>query len=374
MIAPGGTIGILGGGQLGRMLAMAARSMGYRVRALDPDPLACARGVVDELITASFDDAQGALRLATGCDVVTLEIERIGADALAAVQSVCPVRPGSGVLAMVQDRAVQKAWLEGCGVPVGPWRAASDAAGVVAACAAFGGDAFVKARRDGYDGRGQVRVESAAEASAAFGLVGPCVVEQALPIDAQVSVMVARRPSGEIAVFPLAQNHHEERILAWSVTPAPVSEPIRARAEEIGRVLAERSALEGILAVELFVIGDDLLVNELAPRPHNSFHATERACVTSQFEQQIRAICDLPLGSTELLCPAAIANVLGDAWIGPDGAPRDPDWASALAIAGVRAHVYGKAPRAGRKMGHLSAVGATSGDALARARQALAAL
>ena len=371
MIPPGRTIGILGGGQLGRMTAIAARSLGYGVAVLDPDPACPARGVADRVITADFDDELAAAWLARGVDVVTFEIEKLGLAALAAAAQRAPVRPGPAVLEIIQDRGRQRAWLARAGLPQGPWATAETPDEVRAACARFGGDAFVKARFGGYDGRGQVRVNGAPPTDAALRGLGGVVVEQALPLAAELSVMVARRPSGEIAVFPPALNHHEDRILAWSAIPAPLPAAVLAEAEAIAREIATQIALEGLLAIELFWLPDgSLRVNELAPRPHNSFHATERACVTSQFEQHVRAVCDLPLGSTALVQPTAIANLLGDLWEG--GPPR---FDAALALPGVRLHLYGKAEaRPGRKMGHLSAVGETPEAAAAHVLKAANAL
>lgn len=372
-ILPGATIGVLGGGQLGRMVAMAARNLGYRVNALDPDPQCAARGVVDETITATFDDELAAAWLARRCDVVTLEIEKIAIPVLDAAAARAPVRPGAEILAMVQDRGRQKQWLADHGFPLGRWRRCADAASVAATCAEYGDQAFVKATFGGYDGRGQVEVRDAAGAATAFADLGgvPVVVEAALPLDLELSVMVARRPSGEVAVFPPSLNHHEQRILAWSVLPAPLPAPLLAQAEEIARGIALASRIEGVLAIELFVSNGRILVNELAPRPHNSFHATERGTVTSQFEQLVRAVCDLPLGDTRVTTPTAIVNLLGDAWLGL----RPPDLAGALALPGVRLHLYGKSDaRPGRKMGHLSAIGATPEEAVATARRAEAVL
>jgi 5-(carboxyamino)imidazole ribonucleotide synthase len=240
--------------------------------------------------------------------------------------------------------------------------------------AAIGGAAFAKLCTGGYDGRGQARLAVPDEAERAWHAIGerPCVVERALDLEAELSVMVARRPGGEMAVYPPALNHHEQRILDWSVLPGPIPPPVAARATELARGIAEAIGVEGLLAIELFLTrGGELLVNELAPRPHNTFHATERACVTSQFEQHVRAVCDLPLGSTEVVRPAAIVNLLGDLWSG-DAPPRLD---RALAIPGVRVHLYGKrGARPGRKMGHLSAIGATAEEAVETVRRAKAAL
>jgi 5-(carboxyamino)imidazole ribonucleotide synthase len=371
-IRPGKTIGILGGGQLGRMMAMAARSLGYGVHALDPDPACAARGVVDQCLAARFDDELAAAWFARGCDVVTLEIEKVSTAVLEAASRYAPVRPGVAILETVQDRGRQRAWLSKHGFPLGPWRHATSQAEIDASVRMLGGRCFVKACHGGYDGRGQVEVDGSADG--AWDALGgaPVVVEQALDLEAELSVMVARRPGGETVVFPPALNHHENRILAWSVMPAPLPREILDSAVEIARGIAENFQLEGVLAIEMFLVRDGrLLVNELAPRPHNSFHATERACLTSQFEQAVRAACDLPLGSTALVQPTAIVNLLGEVWLGSS----PPDFAAALALPGTRLHLYGKSEaRKGRKMGHLSAVGESPEHAVAAARRALAAL
>ena len=371
-IAPGSTIGILGGGQLGRMTAMAARTLGYHVHVLDPDGDCAASGVADRVVAAKFDDADAAADLARQCDVVTLEIEQIGVDALAAAERHAPVRPRPFILAVVQDRAKQKRWLADHKFPIGPHRVV-ESAGALAEAAVALGPLFVKACCGGYDGRSQARVAAAGEADEAWTSLGGriSVAEQALDLEAELSVMVARRPSGETRVYPPALNFHERQILSWSVIPAPLPERTLRDAEAIARGIAAALELEGILAVELFLLRDGtLLVNELAPRPHNSFHETEVACSTSQFEQIVRAVCDLPLGDTAVLRPGAIYNLFGDLWL--SGAPA---FAPALARPGVRLHLYGKrGARAGRKMGHLSAIGRTADEALATVREAAATL
>ncbi|HET9425255.1 MAG TPA: 5-(carboxyamino)imidazole ribonucleotide synthase [Gemmatimonadaceae bacterium] len=371
-IAPGGTIGILGGGQLGRMTAMAARSMGFSVHVLDPDPHCPARYVADRCITASFDDADAAADLARNCDVVTLEIEQIGVDALAAAKSHAPVRPGAAVLAIIQDRASQKRWLREHGHPIGEYADVTSAADIQRAVETLG-PVIVKATRGGYDGRSQVRVATAADAAAAWEALGhrPAVAERTLQLRSELSIMVARRPSGDMAVYPPSLNHHERLALAWSVMPAPLPDMVVAQATKIARGIAASLEVEGLLAVELFLTDDDrLLVNELAPRPHNSFHQTEAACATSQFEQLVRAVCDLPLGDPSVLRPAAIVNLFGDLW--NDGAPP---FDRVLREPGVRLHLYGKwSARPGRKMGHISATGSTAQKALRCALEAYARL
>jgi 5-(carboxyamino)imidazole ribonucleotide synthase len=373
IVRPGGLIAILGGGQLGRMTAMAARSMGYRVRVMDPDAACPASFVVDETIAGRWDDADAARRLATGADAVTLEIEQIGVEALSEVARIAPLRPGVEPIRIIQDKTLQKVWLAENGFPVGPFRVVTSEAELQEAVAALGGNVFVKIGRGGYDGRGQARVHStdAEEIQKAWSALGgkPCVVEQALDLECEISVMAARNPAGEVRSFPAARNHHENQILAWSVLPAGGAPVLEKRAEELASAISARLGIEGLLCVEMFVTKQgDLFVNELAPRPHNSYHQSERGCVTSQFEQLVRTTCNLPLGSTELISPCAIVNLLGDVWLDCDGAP---DFAAALAVPGVRLHLYEKREaRRGRKMGHLSSVGATAEEALEQVLEA----
>ena len=375
-ILPGATIGILGGGQLGRMTAMAARSLGYRIHVMDPDPSCPARFVVDACFEGDWDDARAAADLARGSDVVTLEIEQVSLACLEAAAHYAPVRPGQALMAVIQDRILQKNWLLDHGFPVGRYRAVASEAALQEAALALGGRCFVKTARGGYDGRGQAKIGFGGrlgpigdEVHAAWLTLGerPCIAEQALDLEKEISVMVARTPSGEVKSFPSAANHHEHQILVWSVIPSSIPEELEREAQRIALDLADGLKLEGLLAVEMFLTKQGaLLVNELAPRPHNSYHASERACVTSQFEQAVRAVCDLPLGDVGVVQPAAIANLLGDVWL--KGNPR---FDLALAVPGVRLHLYEKhQPRLGRKMGHLSAVGATPEEAIARVLEA----
>ena len=382
-LLPGATIGIFGGGQLGRMMAMAARGMGYRILVLDPDPGCPARFIVDGCIEAAWDDSRGAAMLARGCDVVTLEIEQIGEHSMASAATFCPVRPGGALLAIIQNRIEQKNWLRKHGFPIGDYRAVRSLDEVRTAIHELGGKCFCKSATGGYDGRGQGKVGfsgpvNETDVRGAWEALGegPGVVEKAIDLEREISVMVARSPSGEVKVYPAAWNHHENQILDWSVIPAPIPSEMEAAARKIAAEIADTFQLEGLLAVEMFVTnGGELLINELAPRPHNSYHESERACVTSQFEQAIRAVCDLPLGDVDVVQPAAIANLLGDEWLNPDGSPRQPAFDKALAVPGVRLHLYEKLkPRRGRKMGHLSAVGATSEEAVELVLRAKAAL
>ena len=379
-LLPGATIGIFGGGQLGRLTAIAARTMGYRIHVLDPDPGCPARFVVDQCVEADWTDAHEAARLARGCDVVTLEIEQISLASMNAAGSFAPVRPSEGMLGVIQDRIEQKDWLSRNGFPIGKYRAVRSLDDLREAVTVLGGKCFCKSATGGYDGRGQGKVgfsgsamPSEEELRGAWEALGegPGVVEQAVDLDREISILVARSPRGEVVVYPAALNHHEQQILEWSVIPAPLADAMNVEAKQIAQAIAETFLLEGILAVELFVTKDGrLLVNELAPRPHNSYHASERACVTSQFEQLVRAVCNLPLGEADVVQPCAIANLLGDLWLTPASAghasaPRVPHWDAALAVPGVRLHLYEKLrPRKGRKMGHLSAVGATPEEAV----------
>ena len=379
-ILPGATIGIFGGGQLGRMTAMAARAMGYRIQVLDPDPACPARFVVDGCIEANWDDAREAANLARGCDVVTLEIEQISLASMDAAANFAPVRPGRATLAVIQDRIEQKNWLRKHGFPIGDYRAVRSLEELREAIRDLGGRCFCKSATGGYDGRGQGKVgfregadpeEEVRGAWEALG-EGAGVAEKAVDLEREISVLVARSPSGEVKVYPAAWNHHENQILAWSVMPAPLTGAMAAEARQLAESIADTFQLEGILAVEMFVTtSGQLLVNELAPRPHNSYHASERASVTSQFEQLVRAVCDLPLGDVDIVQPCAIANLLGDVWLNEDGSARVPHFDRALAVPGVRLHLYEKhRPRKGRKMGHLSAVGATADEAVASVLQA----
>lgn len=376
IIEPGGLIAILGGGQLGRMTAIAARTMGYHVRVMDPEAQCPASLVVDETIVGRWDDVAAAQRLATGADAVTLEIEQIGVGALSEVARIAPLRPGVEPIRIIQDKTLQKTWLAENGFPVGSFRVVRSEADLHDAVHALGGHVYLKIGRGGYDGRGQARVghehppqeHSIAEAWKSIG-ARPAVAEKALDLDCEISVMAARNPSGEVRSYPAARNHHENQILAWSVLPAGVSPELEKRAEELASAISARLGIEGLLCVEMFVTRQgELLVNELAPRPHNSYHQSERGCITSQFEQLVHTTCNLPLGDPSLITPCAIVNLLGEVWLNRTDAPN---FSAALAIPGVRLHLYEKlSARIGRKMGHLSSVGSTPEQALERVLEA----
>ena len=348
-ILPGALIGILGGGQLARMTAMAARAMGYRIAVLDPDAECAAAPVVEEVVAAPFDDADAARRLAERCAVVTYEIERIAPGVLRAVEQVVCLRPGAAVLECVQDRMRQKRFLEAHGYPVGAWREVNTAAELELAIQELG-PCRVKRTQGGYDGRSQIRVAKAEDAAEAYRqLGGTCVAEAALDLAMELSVLVARSPMGEVEVHPPAANWHRDGVLLYSLLPAPVDTPLQQRASELAVSLANDLRVEGILVVEMFVTKNgELLVNELAPRPHNTFHAVGDCCATSQFEQYVRAICGLPLGSTEVRGTTALVNLLGN-----ENSTDPAEIPELLRIPGVSVHLYGKKPRPRRKIGHV---------------------
>jgi 5-(carboxyamino)imidazole ribonucleotide synthase len=327
---------------------------------------------VDRVVVAAFDDVEGARELARGCDVLTIEIEQIAPEALEAALELAPVRPGADLLRVVQHRGRQKQWLADNGFPVGAYAHVDSAEALAAAARDLGPSLFVKACEGGYDGRSQLRFDGVDAATAWRSLGRASVAEQALDLELELSVLVARRASGEVVVYPPAVNHHERQVLAWSVLPGELDPVVAREARSLARAIAERFALEGILAVEMFLARDGrLLVNELAPRPHNSYHASELSCPTSQFEQLVRAVCDLPLGIAEPVHPSAIVNLFGDLWMDD----RRPDFGAALEVPGTRLFLYGKhGARPGRKMGHLAAIGDTPTDALQRVRRAAALL
>ncbi|MER3502198.1 MAG: hypothetical protein IMHGJWDQ_001598 [Candidatus Fervidibacter sp.] len=368
-ILPGSTIGIFGGGQLARMTAMAAKRMGYRVIVLDPTPDCPAGQVADDEITAAYDDVEAARELARRSAVVTAEFENVPADTLAAIEPLVPVRPASRVLRIAQNRIAEKSFLAEHHFPVPRFCPVRSRDELLEAVQIIGYPAVLKTATGGYDGKGQVKIEHPEEAETAWERLGKvdCVLEEFVPLDKEVSVIVARNGRGERTVYPVAENTHANHILDTSVMPARIPAPLAKEAQELALAIAEALDVVGLLCVEMFLAQDGrLLVNELAPRPHNSGHQTFDAAVTSQFEQLIRAICHLPLGSTKLFQPVAIANLLGDLW-----ADGEPNWTAALELPEVKVHLYGKAePRSGRKMGHLTATGETPDEALARVLKA----
>ena len=351
-ITPPATLGILGGGQLGRYTVMAAATMGYRTIVLDPDPSAPAGLLAHEHLVAAYDDPNALRRLAFDCDVVTTEFENPPAATLDELAATVVVAPSPSAVRIAQDRIAEKAFLTDNGFPVGRY-AVLDTGTSTIADEVFGSGAIVKTARLGYDGKGQRTVGSGAEALAAWAELGgvACVVEQRLELDTELSVVVARTADGDIEAWPVAENRHVDGILDLSVVPAAVNATLADRAVGVAMAIADALGYVGVLAVELFVVGGELIVNELAPRPHNSGHWTLDASVTSQFEQQVRAVCGLGLGSTAMTAPSvAMVNLLGDLW-----EHGEPNWAPVLDDPRAKLHLYGKSePRPGRKMGHLT--------------------
>jgi len=362
IIPPGATIGVLGSGQLGRMFAIAARRMGYRVHTFSPDDDTPTGQVADLEVTASYADLDALSRFAQGVQVVTLEFENVPAEAIQAVERHVPVRPGAEALYVSQQRAREKAFLRTHGFPTVPFARATTLDELRAAIGAVGTPAVVKTAAFGYDGKGQHKVTRASDADAIWTAVQgqEVVVERYVRLQAEISVIAARGVDGQTVEYVPFENRHANHILDVTTAPAAVPAPMAAQAIEIARGVLQRLDYVGVLCVEFFVTTEnELMVNELAPRPHNSGHLTFDAAVTSQFEQQVRAVCGLPLGDPSLFRPAAMANLLGDLW--EDG---EPDWARALAYPGVKLHLYGKASaRPGRKMGHLTAMAATAREA-----------
>jgi 5-(carboxyamino)imidazole ribonucleotide synthase len=370
---PGKTIGILGGGQLGRMFAIAARRMGYRVHALDPAPDCPTGQVADVEWSAPYDDLDTASRFANSVDVVSFEFENIPYETLQRVAEIVPVFPAPLVLDTTRHRLREKTFLSTHGFPVAPFRAVSSQTELSEAALSLGFPCILKTATFGYDGKGQTKLTSTDDVEPAWAALGQPlgVLEGFVSFACELSVIVARGQDGALCTFDVAENLHERHILDVTVVPARVSEATKRAATELAIAIAKGLDLVGVLAVELFLVDDGtpvgrLVVNELAPRPHNSGHFSIDACLTSQFEQQLRAVCGLPLGDVALLRPAAMANLLGDLW--DDG---EPHWQAALAVPGVKLHLYGKnEPRAGRKMGHLTALADSVDEARASVMEA----
>ncbi|HEU4726973.1 MAG TPA: 5-(carboxyamino)imidazole ribonucleotide synthase [Kofleriaceae bacterium] len=369
-LGPGATIGVLGGGQLGRMLAVVARQMGYRIIVLDPSPRCPTAQVSDGVVVGALDDLDAARHLAEQVDVITLDTEHVPSEILAELETIVPVRPNARVLRTIQDRLVQKQFLDRIGLPQAVWAPADD---VHAALAKVGRPAILKVRRAGYDGKGQVRIDPGDDPeAAAHRLHGqPAVAEEVVPFVREISVILARGLDGQIQIYPVAENAHRRHILHTTRAPAPMPGDRRQRAEDIAVSVAEALGHVGVMAVEMFELADGrLLVNEIAPRTHNSGHYTYGACATSQFEQHLRAVCGVPLGDPRALTGAVMVNLIGDLWShGP------PAWNAVLARPEARLHLYGKdAPAPGRKMGHVVLLDDDSERALATAESLIAAL
>ena len=373
VIAPGSTIGVLGSGQLGRMFAMAARRLGYRVHTLSPASDTPTGHLADVEITADYDDLDAVARFAAAVDVVTFEFENVLSATTDCAARHAPVRPAGSVLHVCQHRLREKCFLRDRGFPVTPFRAVTDLASLRMAARELGLPAVLKTAGFGYDGKGQVVVRSEAELDGAWAKLDAheAVLEAFIDFQREVSVVAARGLDGDFCHWGVVENDHHNHILDVSTPDAPVTPTLAREAVEVARGILEALDLVGVLCVEFFVGSDgSLMVNELAPRPHNSGHFSFDASMTSQFEQQLRAVCGLPLGSTELLRPASMVNLLGDLW-----ATGEPRWDAALADPQVKLHLYGKTPPApGRKMGHIVAFGSDRDDARRRAIAARAAL
>ena len=362
-ILPGSTLGMLGGGQLGRMFTVAARTMGYEVIVLDPDTGSPAGKLATDHVCANYDDQTALDYIAKTCDAVTTEFENVPASTLEALAKTCPVRPGAHAVTITQDRIHEKNFLRDNGFPTAPFAVIESFEDLKKAISEIGTPSILKVSRFGYDGKGQFGINSDSDIEKAWETLEgeACVLEQRMPLDIEVSVVMARGLEGEVTTYPVAENIHEGGILDVSVVPARIDQATETRVTDMAKEIATALEYVGVMAVEFFISNGELLVNEIAPRPHNSGHYTLDACVTDQFEQQVRAICGLPLGDTRLLSPVVMINMLGDIW--HNG--KAPEWQKLLDHANVKLHLYGKhQARPGRKMGHFNVLSANITDAL----------
>jgi 5-(carboxyamino)imidazole ribonucleotide synthase len=374
-LPPGSWLGMMGGGQLGRMFCMAAQSLGYRVLVIDPAASSPAGSVADRHLRADYLDDSALAEMARVCRAVSTEFENVPSAALARLAQHCRVTPSAEAVSVAQDRIKEKRFIESCGVPVAPYRAILSPDDLDSLDAALL-PGILKVARLGYDGKGQARVASTAEALAAFRSFAAggkaeavtCVLEKQLELALEISVIVARSARGDSVTFPIAQNVHRDGILAVSTVPAAIAESLAAEARAAALEIASRLDYVGVLCIEFFLLADgSLVVNEMAPRPHNSGHYSVDAVVTSQFEQQARVMAGLPLGATDLMAPAVMLNILGDAWLA-GGVRREPDWSAVLSQPGAKLHLYGKEEaRPGRKMGHVTVLADTVAQARAQA-------
>ena len=367
MILPGATLGLVGGGQLGRMFTMAARNLDYRVTVLDPDPLSPAAEFASGHLNTAYTHPISLDELARTCAAITTEFENAPAEVLIDLARYTLVRPSGHAVAIAQDRSAEKNFFKSNGFPVGPFASIRHVDDMANALSTVTFPAVLKTNRFGYDGKGQAKINSRAdlEKTLVAWKDAPCILEQFLPLEKEISVVLARSSRGEIAHFPVAENQHVDGILDLTIAPARVAPALAAQACEIASQLANKLEYVGVLAVEFFVVaGDKLLINEIAPRPHNSGHYTIDACRTSQFEQQVRVLCDLPLGDTSQHTPAVMLNLLGNVWRG-ERKQNPPDWTVVLKYPGAHLHLYGKREaRPGRKMGHVTVCDASLADAL----------
>ncbi len=361
-ILPGATLGVLGGGQLGRMFTTAAQTMGYKVVVLDPDPASPAGMLADIHLKADYRDAAALLHMANLCAAVTTEFENVPATSLEMLAKHCVVAPSPAAVAVAQDRLLEKTRAQEFGSATAPFANIEDEGFLVHAWSTMEGPCLLKTRRLGYDGKGQARVDSLDDLVTAFEHMGrvPCLLEGRLDLALEVSVVLARNPAGQIAFFPVAENRHRHGILDVSIVPARIPEGLAQEARDMAAHIAAGLDYVGVLAVEFFVLADGRIVfNEMAPRPHNSGHYTLDACACDQFQQQVRALCGLPLADPRQLSPVVMVNILGDIW------RPEPAWDKLLAHPGVHLHLYGKAEaRPGRKMGHYNCLAPTIQEAV----------
>lgn len=372
-VLPGAVIGVLGSGQLGRMFALAARRMGYRVHTFSPESDTPTGQVADVEVTSSYDDLDAVSRFAQQVSVVTFEFENVPAATVEAAVKFAPVRPSGLVLHTAQHRLREKTFLQTNKFPVAPFRRVASPEDLARALKDIGCPAVLKTAGFGYDGKGQTKILSSADADKALaGLKGQeAILEGFVNFEKEVSVVAARGLDGSFAAYPVFENAHKNHILDVTVMPADIPEKTAKEAVEIAQALFNKLEVVGVLCVEFFLTKDGrLLINEMAPRPHNSGHVTIDACITSQFEQQLRAVCGLPLGAADFHKPAAMANLLGDLW-----ESGEPAWAALCAMPEVKLHLYGKtAARPGRKMGHINGLADTTDQARQRVIAARAAL
>lgn len=372
MILPPAMLGMLGGGQLGRFFVIAAHEMGYKVTVLDPDENSPAGQIADVHICAKYDDETALDKMAQTCQAITTEFENVPAATLSKLSQSVPVRPSAESVAIAQHRVSEKNFIKNAGLPVAPYA-------VIQAESDLPADdneiypAILKVARFGYDGKGQARVANLLEAKAAFSAFSQeeCVLEKMLKLDYEVSVVLARDVNGHVATFPTAENSHLNGILDVSIVPARGSDAVNHQAQKLAISVAEKLEYTGVLGVEFFVCDGELLVNEIAPRPHNSGHYTLDACVTNQFEQQVRVMTGLPLGSSRQHSPAVMVNLLGDIWPDAEATQQtEPDWKLAFGVPTLKMHLYGKnEARAGRKMGHFTVLNTSRDDAIKLALQ-----
>jgi len=372
-VLPGSTIGMLGGGQLGRMFTIAARTMGYEVIVLDPDTESPAGKLATDHVCASYDDQTVLDYMAQTCDAITTEFENVPAPTLDALATTCPLRPGAQAVTITQDRIHEKSFLRDNGFPTAPFAVIHTLEDLQQGIEKIGTPAILKVSRFGYDGKGQFGIDTTDDVNAAWKALNceACVLEQRISLDIEVSVVLARGFDGELVTYPVAENVHKGGILDVSLVPARIDNTLANKVTDMAKQIAISLNYIGVMAVEFFISNGELLVNEVAPRPHNSGHYTLDACVTDQFEQQVRAVCGLPLGDTQQLTPIVMINMLGDIW--HNG--KEPDWNKLLDYPNIKLHLYGKRKaRPGRKMGHYNVVAHNIDDALALAKSTQKAL